>query len=224
MDSELCIPGYLTERKDRSTDGGGVCVHIRNDVAYNRRTDLNSDTVEAVWIDILLPKTKPILTGICYRPPKDNNFYINLETILAPTVSFQNELLILGDFNINVSKGPECGLTRKLMSFMDTFNMTQIIKDSTRVTGTKSIIDLIMVSDVDKISQQGVLPSGLSDHFIIYCTRKTVKSLLNKHHTTIIRSMKHYSKEMLTELLQTVDWSPVLNCLDVNEAWTRTFY
>ena len=78
-----------------------------------------------------------------------------------------------------------------------------------------------MVSDVDKISQQGVLPSGLSDHFIIYCTRKTVKSLLNKHHTTIIRSMKHYSKEMLTELLQTVDWSPVLNCPDVNEAWTH---
>ena len=101
--------------------------------------------------------------------------------------------------------------------------MTQIIKDSTRVTATtKSIIDLIMVSDVDKISLQGVLPSGLSDHFIIYRTRKTVKSLLNKHHTTIIRSMKHYSKEMLTELLQTtVDWSPVLNCLDVNEAWTH---
>ena len=100
--------------------------------------------------------------------------------------------------------------------------MTQIIKDFTRVTdATKSIIDLIMVSDVDKISQQGVLPSGLSDYFIIYCTRKTVTSLLNKHHATIIRSMKHYSKEMLTELLQTVDWSPVLNFLDVNEAWTH---
>ena len=100
--------------------------------------------------------------------------------------------------------------------------MTQVIRDYTRVTDTtKSIIDLIMVSDVDKISQQGVLPSGLSDHFIIYCTRKTAKSLLNKHHTTIIRSMKHYSKEMLTELLRTVDWSPVFNCLDVNEAWTH---
>ena len=55
LDSE--IPGYLTERKDRSTDGGGVGVYIPNDVAYNRRTDLNSDTVKAVWIDILLPKT-----------------------------------------------------------------------------------------------------------------------------------------------------------------------
>ena len=75
-----------------------------------------------------------------------------------------------------------------------------------------------MVSDVDIISQQGVLPSGLSDHFIIHCTRKTVTSLLNKHHTIIIRYMKHYSKEMLTELLQTVDWSPVLNCLAANEA------
>ena len=91
LDSEICIPGYLTERKDRSTDGGGVCVYIRKDVAYNCMTDLNSNTVEAVWIDILLPKTKPILTGICYRPPKDNNFYMNLEIFLAPKVSFQNE-------------------------------------------------------------------------------------------------------------------------------------
>ena len=124
----------------------------------------------------------PILTGICYRPPKDNNFYMNLETLLVPKVSFQNELLILGDFNTNVSKGPECGLKCKLMSFMNTFNMTQVIRDYTRVTNTtKSIIDLIMVSDVDKISQQGVLPSGLSDHLIIYCTRKTAKSLLNKN-------------------------------------------
>ena len=64
LDSEICIPGYLTERKDRTTAGGGVCVYIRNDVAYKRRTDLNSATVEAVRIDILLPKTKPILTGI----------------------------------------------------------------------------------------------------------------------------------------------------------------
>ena len=150
---------------------------------------------------------------------------MNLETILATKVSFQNELLILGDFNTNISKGPECGLKRKLMSFMNTVNMTQVIRDSTRVTDTtKSIIDvipdLIMVSAVDKISQQGVLPLGLSDHSIIYCTRKTVKFLLNKH-TTIIRSMKHYSKKILTELLQTVDWSSVLNCLDVNEAWTH---
>ena len=116
---------------------------------------------------------------------------MNLETILAPKVSSQNELLILGDFITNVSKGPKCGLKRKLMSFMNTFNMTQVIKDSTRVSDTtKDIIDLIMVSDVDKISQQGVLPSGLSDHFMIYCTRKIVKSLLNNHHTTIIRSKK----------------------------------
>ena len=56
LDSEICISGYLTKRKDRSTDGGEVCVYIRYDVAYIRRTDLNSDTVEAVWIDILFQK------------------------------------------------------------------------------------------------------------------------------------------------------------------------
>ena len=33
--------------------------------------------------------------------------------------------------------------------------------------------------------------------------------------------MKNYSKELLTEKLQCIDWEPVLQCSDVNEAWEK---
>ena len=38
-----------------------------------------------------------------------------------------------------------------------------IIKDFTRVSTTSSTIDLILVTDTEKISQHGVLDIGLSD-------------------------------------------------------------
>ena len=37
---------------------------------------------------------------------------------------------------------------------------------------SESIWDLITASDKDKISQFGVLDIVLSDHVIVYCTRK----------------------------------------------------
>ena len=69
------------------------------------------------------------------------------------------------------------------------------MKQATRVTSTsESIIDLIFVSDPNKICQSGTITVGLSDHLMIFCTRKTTKGQINKHNTIKIRSMKkvHY--------------------------------
>ena len=42
-DSEIAIPGYILERKDRNREGGGVCMFIRDNLAFNRRNDLISE-------------------------------------------------------------------------------------------------------------------------------------------------------------------------------------
>ena len=63
-DSEITIQGYLCDRKDSNRQGGGVSLFIREDLAYNRRNDLCSENLEFLAIDLLLPKTKPILVGV----------------------------------------------------------------------------------------------------------------------------------------------------------------
>ena len=78
-DAEIEIYGYVVQRNDRNRNGGGVCLYVRSDIAYNPRPDLSTDDLESLWIDLLLPKTKPILVGVCYRPPKQSNFYDLLE-------------------------------------------------------------------------------------------------------------------------------------------------
>ncbi|KAJ8287062.1 hypothetical protein GJAV_G00046610 [Gymnothorax javanicus] len=45
-DSEVEIPGYIIHRKDRQRTGGGVCIYIRSDIAFNPRSDLE---LEEFW-------------------------------------------------------------------------------------------------------------------------------------------------------------------------------
>ena len=83
---------------------------------------------------------------------------------------------MLGDFNTTVSSKQECNLLKSLTSFLDLFNLSQIIKDSTRVSAKySSTINLILVSDTDKFSQSVVIDLGISDHCLIFCTRKFIK-------------------------------------------------
>ena len=60
-------------------------------------------------------------------------------------------------------------LVKLLSSFLDLFNLFQIIKDFTRTSENSfSTIDLILVSDSETISQSGVTDTGLSDHCLVY--------------------------------------------------------
>ena len=100
------------------------------------------------------------------------------------------------------------------------FNFSQIISDVTRVSKTSSsVIDLILVSDFDKISQSGVLNIGISDHCVIYCTRKILKTTLNSHNTVKIMSMKNYNKDTFQLNLLNVDLSSVVCSDNVTQSW-----
>lgn len=218
--SEIKIPGYNVIRKDRNKNGGGVCMYIITGVAYNQRTDLAHDSLEAIWCDILLPKTKPFIIGCCYRPPKQTYFVELLEECISK-VGSEMEVLILGDMNICVSK--KLGyLYNKYMNIQNMYSMSQLINEITRETKTSAtILDHIICSRKEKISQHGVLPIGISDHYVTYCTRKVTKECLNKHNTIKIRSMKTYNVQIFNENLASEEWDNVYNSETVDEAWNN---
>lgn len=222
FDSEINIHNYVIQRKDRNRHGGGVCIYIRQDIAFNARPDFNHQELEGTFIDILLPKTKPILCGVLYRPPKQTNFYDILESIFLSIPSLnESETVILGDFNTNCSSTGSCSLVNSLNSLCDMFSFKQIIKDFTRIASTSTTIDLILVTDPDKISQSGVIDCCISDHLMTFCTRKVTHAHIGKHNTVNVRSLKHYSKESFQQSLLGCDWTSVLYCDNVNDAWNN---
>ena len=49
------------------------------DIAFNK-IEIQCPNIEHIFLDIFLPKTKPILIGILYRPPKQRGFLNTLST------------------------------------------------------------------------------------------------------------------------------------------------
>ena len=73
FDAELYIEGYSIVRCDRDRRVGGVAGYIKNDICFSTKNVL-SKKLEVIFVDFLLPKTKPTSVAVVYRPPKDTNF------------------------------------------------------------------------------------------------------------------------------------------------------
>ena len=127
FDSEIHIDNYSVRRREKNRHGGGVCLYIRSDLAFNGLDELWHDEIEAVWIELLLPKTKPIVCSVVYRPPHQSNFYDLFEDVcLSSTHIQEREGVVLGDFNTNVTGSQRCKLKTSLNSCLDLLNWTQI--------------------------------------------------------------------------------------------------
>ena len=82
-EGEVGIDGYTLQRNDRNRSGGVVCLYIQNRYAFTSMNIIDSDEYESLWINIFLPKTKPIQVGVCYRPPSQANFLELFEKSLS---------------------------------------------------------------------------------------------------------------------------------------------
>ena len=57
--------------------------------------------IENIFVEILLPKTKPLIVGIIYRPPNQSNFLEIISANFDKIDTDMKESYILVDFNIN---------------------------------------------------------------------------------------------------------------------------
>ena len=77
-----------------------------------------------------------------------------------------------------------------------------------------------MITNSDeRVIQSGVIDVGLSDHQMIFCSRKITRAKFNKHNTVKIRSLKHYTKDLFLESLRNVNFPNYQNYDDVNKAY-----
>ena len=70
QDSEIQIPNFNCIRRDRDNrKGGGIVVYIKDNIPFKHRLDLNTCSLESVWIEIMFPNAKSFLINFIYRPP-----------------------------------------------------------------------------------------------------------------------------------------------------------
>ena len=236
--SEILIDNYDLLRCDRNRNGGGVACYIRNDLSYTQKNLFPND-IENIYFEIHLPKTKPITVGIVYRPPNQTNFIKTLNENFAKLDTNNKETFILGDFNINLYHNGKYIIcknntlisrsvtndARNYHQFCTMFGLKQIIKSPTRITcRNTSLIDHILASIPSRVSQHGVINVSVSDHQLIYCTRKINKIKTGGVHKHItFRSFKKYTVDAYKDALKKVNFPNYELFNDVNEAYSNFF-
>ena len=62
------ISSYELLRCDRKRNSGGVTCYIRSDMGYQQKHFFPNE-IENIFVEVVLPKTKPQIIRIIYRPP-----------------------------------------------------------------------------------------------------------------------------------------------------------
>lgn len=202
--AELNINGYSAERKDRvSKKGGGLVIYIAEKIPYKRRTDLEINNIESIWIEITYPNTKSFLINYVYRPPNSKQSWIDEYEIQLDLVDInKNEFYILGDFNINYYPDKKRNMfdNTKWSVLISKFGLRQFIQTPTRVTkSSEKIIDHLYTNKVNagKISNTFVPDLSISDHYPI-CFSRYVSHKIKRgvHKIMRYRSFKNFNELM----------------------------
>ena len=133
--------------------------------------------IQAIPFELNIRKGKWMFVFI-YRPPKQDSQYFlgNLSLIIDHYSSIYDNHIIVGDFNME-HKNP------KLASFMNSFNLYNLIKSNTCLKGSGSFIDLILNNRKYCFKHTSTFETELSGHnHLIYSMLKTTfKKEESKH-------------------------------------------
>ena len=225
LDNEVKIDGYELKRSDRNRQGGDVACYIRKDLSsFNSREDFAPD-LKNIFFDSLLPKSKPILVGILYRPPDSSGFLKKLNAAISKTKNFDKpKVFILGDLNIDLTgnRVKNSNGIKRYKEFCSLHGLEQLIQEPTRITEkSETLLDHIISNSAQKVSQHGVLNLGLSDQHMIYCTRKSTKAKSFDHKHIKIRSMKNYNKDLFLKKLKLIKFPKYFDFIDINAAYSH---
>ena len=102
--------------------------------------------------------------------------------------------------------------------------MHQLIKARTHITcNNATIIDHILASYPERVTQQGIIDVGLSDHQLVFCTRKIYWIKRGTHRQIKFRSFKHYSADLFKETLTSMNFPNYQNFNDATEAYSENY-
>ena len=197
-----------------------MIMYLKQLLSFTERNDLVVDSLEMICVEIKKPYNKSFLVCAWYRPPNSNtNLLDDFEVFLHKCDLANQELIIMGDLNCDVSKTPPESNTRKLQLLSLLYQLDQLISEPTRVTGTSAtLIDLFFTNKPENIIQSGVVHIGISDHSLIYAVRKFTLPK-SRERVKIARNFKNFNaNDFLSDIFQ-ISWECITSHDNPNICW-----
>ena len=168
---------------DKNRYGGGVACYVSADQWFNSRNAF-SNPIQNVFSDLLIPKVKPLSTGIFYRPPNINTFQETFLNDLKLIDLKKTEVHFLENFNFLLNdkfvlketqsldlRNLNSPSVSKYKQLCQIISLKEIIQEPTRIASTPPpLLDHILTNARWKKLQKRVIDVGLFDYQLIYCT------------------------------------------------------
>ncbi|XP_065679802.1 uncharacterized protein LOC136094122 [Hydra vulgaris] len=209
--TDINLNGYVFEHTDSHSNKGGTLIYIKSELKYNLRSDLiiqEKKELESTFIELLLPSEKNIIVGCIYRPCMNtNDFNITHMQTLLDKLSLENKnIVLLGDFNINLLKYDSCNDVSNFLDLMCSFSLFPLITQPTRITPkSKTLIDNIFVNFQTPNTKSGNLTVSLADHLIQFISLPC-KNLKQSSPKIYRRCFKNFDDKKFLKDLKKTDW------------------
>ena len=143
----------------------------------------------------------------------------NQEEVIAKIDAENKELYLLGDINCNLLPEANTYDSSHLTNIFDIFGLSQLITEPTSVTPvSKTLIDLCITNSPEKVTNSGVIHLGISDHSLVFLTRKTHYHR-NGPRVIETRQFKHFNRGKFLSDLNQLPWANVDLYSDPNDMW-----
>ena len=131
-EEQISVPGYTVLPCDRYSHDGSVAIYLRDTLNFKHRTDLKTDNLEMICIELKPKCSKPFILLAWYRPPNyETETLKEVNTLLETLEKEQKETLLIGDVNCNdldlVGKN-------KALETLREYHLKQLIRNPTRST------------------------------------------------------------------------------------------
>ena len=199
----------IRNRRDRDKNGGGLIEFVRKGFITKKIKEYETKVSETIASEFTISKKKWFCLSV-YRPPTSTNldiFFEELTNSLSKAVNKYDNLIVMGDFNIDLNK-TDCIGFGNLKCFRDNFNLTNLVKSNTCFTkNNKSTIDLLLTNKPMSFQVTNTTETGLSDcHKLISSFMKSYISRL-KPETNFYRNYINFDEEKSVKGVKTADFS-----------------
>ena len=185
--AQFYIDGFSPPfRIDRSNQGGGVIIYIREDIPTKELLEHPSPiNFEGIFFEINLKNRKWLVFG-GYNPDKHHisHFLSNVGPILDFYMAKYDNFLLLEDFNSEMSD-------TRMIDICETYNLNNLINEPTCFKNPQnpSTIDLILTNRPRCFQNSTTIETGLSDFHKLTIT--VMKSYYPKQ-TPLIRTYREF--------------------------------
>jgi len=225
--ANFTLPGYNAlefKLRGNNTQGGGVGIYVKSHIKYNvlQAQSIFIDRIfESLFIKLELPNSRKMIIGSIYRPgtahpsllssESFNNFIEVLSNVLDELTSFNHNLYIVGDTNLDVLLYANSVQISDYINLLSSYGLLQVVSKPTRCTNhSATIIDHVITNSSFPAFESLIVTSRISDHFPVIFFVPTSKPRSNRK-SIFARDFSEKNIGKFKETLHSLRWRAVLD-------------